>query len=306
MIPRIEEPLADAARWAHWFSSQIATLPLLKQSKRKIDEEAAHATEINLHKLAEVVIGDPLLTLRTLVQLQQRKKSETRELASITSALMMLGIQPFLRQIQALDTVESALADQPIALKWLLSRVARARKAAHYAHDWAVLRRDINAEELTVAALLYEINEILLWLFAPKLMLLMLSLRKRFPDHPIEVLQRKVFNTTDFELRDAVIEHLNLPTILKELMNPKNEANPRTRTVLLATRLARHLSRYGWQHPKLVADIEAIEQLIHLNREMLLRRLDAPYEVWPHFGLAIPPTCEQPLTDETTKGTKNP
>ncbi|BBD77301.1 HDOD domain-containing protein [Hydrogenophilus thermoluteolus] len=300
MTPRIEEPLADAASWADWFRGQIPTLPLLRQSKRKIDEEATHATEINLHQLAEVVIGDPILTLRTLVQLQQSKKGETRELTSITSALMMLGIQPFLHQIHALPTVESALADQPVALKWLLSRVARARKAAHYAHDWAVLRRDINAEEVTVAALLYEINEILLWLFAPKLMFLMLSLRKRFPDHPIEVLQRKVFNTTDLELRDAAIARFNLPTILKELMNPQNAENPRTRTVLLATRLARHLGRKGWQHPKLEADIEAIEQLVHLNRELLLRRLDAPYEVWPRFGVPVPPTSES--KDHPTKG----
>ncbi|WP_217126622.1 HDOD domain-containing protein [Hydrogenophilus thiooxidans] len=304
MSARIEEPLADAASWADWFRSQIATLPLLRQTKRKIDEAAAHAAEINIHQLAEAVIGDPLLTLRTLVQLQERKKGETRELASITSALMMIGIQPFVRQIQALPTVESILVDSTVALKWLLSRVARARKAAHYAHDWAVLRRDINAEEVTVAALLYEINEILLWLFAPKLMLLLLSLRKRFPTHPIEVLQRKVFNTTDLELRDAVIARLNLPTILKELMNPNNEENPRTRTVLLATRLARHLSRKGWEHPKLESDIEAIEQLVHLNRELLLRRLGAPYEVWPRFGVPVPPTSES--ADNSMKGTATP
>nr|BAL52915.1 hypothetical conserved protein [uncultured beta proteobacterium] len=304
MSARIEEPLADAASWADWFRSQIATLPLLRQSQRKIDEAAAHAAEINFHQLAEAVIGDPLLTLRTLVQLQERKKGETRELASITSALMMIGIQPFVRQIQALPTVESILVDSTVALKWLLSRVARARKAAHYAHDWAVLRRDINAEEVTVAALLYEINEILLWLFAPKLMLLLLSLRKRFPTHPIEVLQRKVFNTTDLELRDAVIARLNLPTILKELMNPNNEENPRTRTVLLATRLARHLSRKGWEHPKLESDIEAIEQLVHLNRELLLRRLGTPYEVWPRFGVPVSPTSES--ANNSTKGTATP
>ncbi|GAB6050481.1 hypothetical protein JCM16106_13290 [Hydrogenophilus islandicus] len=300
MIPQIEEPLPDAGAWAEFFAQQVGSLPILRQSQRKVTEMAQVAGEINIHELADIVIKDPLLTLRTLVTLQQRKKSQSRELTAITSALMMVGLQPFIAQVKSLETVEAALSNDPTALKWLLSRIVRARKAAHFAHDWSLLRRDINAEEVTIAALLFEINEMLLWLFAPKLMQLMLALRKRFPNHPIEVLQRKVFNTTDHELREAVIQRLFLPRILKELMDPANEENPRTKTVLLATRLARHLSKSGWSHPHLPEDIEAIEKLIHLNREALLRRLEVPYEFWPVFGLTPPVTGEIP--QPTAKG----
>lgn len=295
MKVRIEEPLADAAAWAAFFTDQIPLLPILRQTKRRIGELTRHANEINLHALASLVIGDPLLTLRTLVMVHQRKKSSSRDLTGINSALMMIGIAPFARQIQEMETVEAFLEDDRNALTWFLSRVARARKAAHFAHDWASLRRDIEAEEVTVAALLFEINELLLWLYAPKLMALLVALRKRFPQHPIEVLQRKVFNTTDPELRDALIVRLQLPTILKTLMDPQQQEHPRVRTVLLATRLARHVAR-GWNHPQLLQDIEAIEAHLHLNRETLLRRLGVPFELWLALGVPIPPTATQPAS----------
>jgi len=295
VVRRIDEPLADAQAWAEWFNAQITDLPLLRQTHRRIDELTRHAAEINLHELASVVLADPLLTLRTLVTVHQRKRAASRDLTGITSALMMIGIAPFTRQIGEMSTVETILADERNALTWLLSRVARARKAAHFAHDWSTLRRDIEGEEVTVAATLLEINEILLWLYAPKLMALLVALRKRFPSHPIEVLQRKVFNTTDSELREALINRLQLPTILKDLMDPTKNDNPRVRTVLLATRLARHVT-HGWNHPQLPQDIEAIEAHLHINRETLLRRLEVPYELWPTLGVPVPPTAAANVT----------
>ncbi len=289
-VQRNDEPLADAQAWAEWFNEQIPDLPLLRQTQRRIDELTRHAEEINLHELASVVLADPLLTLRTLVTVHQRKKQASRDLTGLSSALMMVGIGPFTRQIATMATVEALLADDGNALTWLLSRVARARKAAHFAHDWSMLRRDIEGEEVSVAATLFEINEILLWLYAPKLMALLVAIRKRFPNHPIEVLQHKVFNTTEQELREALINHLQLPSILKELMDPGKNDHPRVRTVLLATRLARHIS-HGWNHPQLPQDIEAIEAHLHINREALLRRLEVPYELWPTLGVPIPPTA---------------
>jgi HD-like signal output (HDOD) protein len=88
VVRRIDEPLADAQAWAEWFNAQITDLPLLRQTHRRIDELTRHAAEINLHELASVVLADPLLTLRTLVTVHQRKRAASRDLTGITSALI--------------------------------------------------------------------------------------------------------------------------------------------------------------------------------------------------------------------------
>jgi len=85
-VRRIDEPLADAQAWAEWFNAQVTDLLLLRQTHRRIDKLTSHAA-INLHELASLVLADPLLTLRTLVTVHQRKRAASRDLTGITRAL---------------------------------------------------------------------------------------------------------------------------------------------------------------------------------------------------------------------------
>ncbi len=286
-MDRLEQPLPDANAWADYFAQRLDKWPILRHSKKALLAWEGSEQEINQHELARTVLGDPLLATKLMVWAQQRRRSGSRELTTINRVLMMMGMRQFFPFVAAQTTVEEYMSDQSKSMAWLMSRIARAKKAAHYAHDWALLRRDIEVEEVSVAALLYELGEILMWLFAPRMMALLLSLRQRFPHHPVELLQRKVFNCSDKELRASLIGALVLPEILKYLMNDEHWENPRTRTVLLAVRWARRTAR-GWQHPGLVEDVVLIETLVRLNRESLLNRLGVPVELWPKFGVPIP------------------
>ncbi len=290
-MDRLEQPLPDANAWASYFAERIDQWPILRHSKKALLACEGSEQDINQHELVRTILGDPLLATKLMVWAQRRRRSNSRELTTINRVLMMMGMRQFFSLIAAQTTIEEALVDQPQALAWLMSRIARAKKAAHYAHDWALLRRDIEVEEVVVAALLFEISEILLWLHAPRLMLLLVSLRQRYPHHPIDLLQRKVFNTTDVELRAALIDTLELPETLKHLMSSDHWDHPRARTVLLAVRWARRTAK-GWEHPGLEEDIALIEQLVHLNRESLLNRLAVPPEQWPRFGVPAPVTGE--------------
>ena len=294
-MERLEHPLPDAAAWIRFFAERADKVPILRHTKRRLEELRPAAETLNAHVLSQVVLQDPLLTLRLMVTLQKRRPPDlrTRELTTIDRILLMLGIRAFYAECDRMTLVEEELADQPRELAMLLRLIARLRRAARFAREWALLRRDIEVSEVVVAALLHDITEVLMWLYAPRLMSLLIRLRRTYPAIPLEQLQRKVFNATEVEIRNGLIDALELPEILKKLLDDHLLENPRTRTVWLATRLARHLA-HGWNDPRIPADLDAIQELVHVNREILLKQLGAPEEAMARLlgpaGETTPPT----------------
>ena len=59
--------------------------------------------------------------------------------------------------------------------------MSRARHAALYAQDWAMLRHDMESDEVVIAALLRDLAEILMWCFAPEPMLKIRALMQANP-----------------------------------------------------------------------------------------------------------------------------
>ena len=275
-MPRIQHPLESLDAYVACFSQE--TIPVLRRTARELAALREKEDSVGGKQITAVVLSDPLMTLRLLSHMEKnRRQSQNHDITTIDRAVMMIGISPFFRIFDDMPTLEDQLADTPTALVGSLRVIARARRAAHYARDWAILRHDLDVEEITVAALLHDTADILCWAFAPQLTQQVYDRQRA--DHTLRsaTAQQEVFGFTAGDIQLAVAQAWHLPGLLVSLMNSANTDNPRMRTVALATALARHNAR-GWTNPAIPDDLDAIARLLRINREQLIKHLAIPLE----------------------------
>ena len=267
----IDTPYPDLDSWVAYF--EHVQPPVLRHTVQELDQLRADADRVNGRVLAGVILQDPMMTLRVLAYLEKhRRKSQNADITTIERALMMIGVDPFFREFQNLPLVEDALKPYPQALLGLLKVVSRGRKASHWAREWAVMRHDLDVDEITVATLLHDTAEILMWCFAPGLAL---KVRERqAADRALRsaTAQREIYNIDLHSLQLALVKAWHLPTLLATLMDSGHAEHPRVRNVKLAVDLARH-SANGWNDAAVPDDLAAILDLLHVGRETLLKKL---------------------------------
>lgn len=275
----IDIPYPDLDRWVAYF--EHVQPPVLRHTVQELDELRADAERVNGRVLASVILQDPMMTLRVLEYLERhRRKSQNADITTIERALMMIGVDPFFREFQNLPLVEDALKPYPQALLGLLKVVSRGRKASHWAREWAVIRHDLDVDEITVATLLHDTAEILMWCFAPSLAL---KVRERqAADRTLRsaTAQREAYNIDLHSLQLALVKAWHLPTLLATLMDSGHAEHPRVRNVKLAVDLARH-SANGWNDAAIPDDLAAVLDLLHISRETLLKKLGLDPAVFP-------------------------
>ena len=287
----LTHPLQDLETWLLFFSG--ADLPVLRHTARKLDEMREKIDRVNGRDVASVVLQDPLMTVKVLTYIQPfAGKSLRSEITTIASAVMMVGVEPFFEKFKDLITVEHMLKTEPQAMLGTLQLIRRVQRAAHYAREWAMWRQDINVEEVTIATLLHDLTEILLWCFAPKLAIDIRDLQKNDRSLRSTMAQEQVLGIQLIDLQLALCRAWHLPQLLSNLMDPALVNQPRIRNVLLATDLARH-SANGWNDAALPDDFIALEKLLHLNRDSLIERLKLTEEE----KAALPPMPLMPPPD---------
>lgn len=280
----VDVPFPDLDAWVQFYRQ--ADLPVLRHTASELDRMRENAENVNGRVLASIILQDPLMTLRVLAYIEEhRRQSQNTDITTIERALMMIGIVPFFERFQQLPLVETRLKPHPKALLGLLKVMARARRAAHWARDWALIRHDLDVEEVTVAALLHDVAELLMWCFAPNLALQVRKMQTQDRTLRSTAAQEQVFNITLNDLQLALVDAWHLPELLTVLMDRDNADHPRVRNVTLAVDLARH-SANGWDDAALPDDYKAIGELLHINQETLLRKL----------GVEVPETPPPPPT----------
>lgn len=271
-----EQFLPDVDAWLAVFAQ--SGLPVLRHSAAEIERLRQDEENTNGRVLAGVILHDPLLTLRVLAYIQEhRQERQTTDITTIDRAIMMIGITPFFRAFSDLPIVEERLAAYPQALLGLLKAIRRARRAAHWAREWAILRRDMDVDEITLATLLHDVAEMMMWLYAPKMALQSAATQRAFPNRRSVEVQEEIYGVPLYKLKMALAETWRLPALLVLLMDHRQAENPRVRNVKLAVDLARH-SFNGWIDPALPDDFKGIRELLHVNQEALLRHLDVSEE----------------------------
>lgn len=285
----LDHPLQDVDAWVLLFSNN--SLPILRQTHRRLDEMRENLDRVDARELAQIVLRDPIMAVRVLAYIQPlRGRFLQHDITTVAGAIMMSGIEPFFNRFQEMPTIEGMLkGEDPRALLGVLQVIRRVQRAADYAQDWAIWRHDINMEEVRIAALLHDLAEILILCFAPELGLQYHALRAAHPTMRSVVAQKEVlggFSIQDVQATLCRVWHL--PELLQNLMDDEHANQPRVRNVTLAVRLARHSAR-GWNDPALPDDYKDIAELLHITPEAVRQRLHVPEDEAP-----LPPTTEAP------------
>lgn len=270
----IDKPFSDVEGWVGFFRQ--AELPVLRHTAHEIERLRENAENVNGRALSAAILHDPLMTLRVLAFIEKHRRDRQKtDITTIERALMMIGIGPFFETFQNLPLVEDRLKKHPKALLGLLKVIARSRKAAFWARDWAALRHDLNADEIIVATLLHDFAEILMWCFAPQLATTVKERQTADRSLRSVVIQEEIFGVPLYQVKLALAAEWHLPELLTTLMDPTTAEQPRVRNVKLAVDLARH-SANGWDDAALPDDYKAIGDLLHVNQETTLKRIGVP------------------------------
>lgn len=285
----IDKPLPNLASWVDYYCR--VDVPVLRRTARDLALLREKEDTVSGRTIAQTVLQDPLMTLKVLALIEQRRRaSQNHDITTIERAIMMIGVTPFFRHFESLPTIEEQLSGHPHALIGVMKVIVRARRAAKWAREWAIQRHDVDVDEVTVAALLHDCAEILCWVFAPKLSLELRALLKTHNGLRSATAQEAVFGMTAHDLQLGLAHAWRLPALLTVLMDGKESANSRVRNVIYATDLARH-SANGWDDPALPDDYAQIADLLHLSVDTVKSRIgvpapDAPTET---SGAAIHP-----------------
>lgn len=268
----LDHPLPDIDSWVLLFNNN--SLPILRITKRRIEEMRANLDRVDARELAHLILQDPVMTVRVLAYIQPfRGRTLQHDITTIAGALVMSGIEPFFHRFSELFTIEDQLKDAgPAALLGVLQIIRRAQRAADYAQDWAIWRHDINMEEVRIAALLHDISEILIWCSAPRVGLAIQEQMKHHPGMRSAEAQSAVLGMTFLDIQRTLCRTWHLPELLQSLIDDDNAGLARVRNVTLAVRLARH-SAHGWDDPALPDDYVEIGRLLNLTSEAVRQHL---------------------------------
>ncbi|WP_341678297.1 HDOD domain-containing protein [Niveibacterium sp. SC-1] len=270
----LSKPFTELSSYVSYFRN--IDIPVLRRTERVLAELRRDEDIVSARQIAAAVLDDPLMALRLLAYLQRnRGRNQNHDITTIDRAIMMIGLTPFFRQFGILPTAEEHLAKHPKALIGLLKVINRAKRASVFARDFALLRHDIDVDEVTVAALLHEVAEILCWSFAPELIQQTQALQQANPGMRSALAQKATLGVAIADLQVALVREYQLPELLIALMDPANAENPRVRTVVLACDLARH-SALGWTDEALPDDFRAISTLIRTPPWMVMERVGVP------------------------------
>jgi HD-like signal output (HDOD) protein len=287
----LDRPLKDIPAWVQYFDQ--VDVPVLRRTVEELARFKEREDDLNGRELADAIMHDPLMTLKVLRYLRHHhSQRQTQEITTISHALMMVGTTPFFRHFSNLAVVEDVLKDHAAALTGLRRTMSRARHAALYAQDWAVLRHDIESDEVVIAALLRDLGEMLMWCFAPRLMMTVRALMQHDKTMRSADAQKKVFGFPGIELQLALVRAWHLPELLRTLMEEKHADRPRQKNVTLAVNLARH-SANGWDDAALPDDYADIARLLNMReeevRERILRTTLQAARSWTWYG--VPPAA---------------
>lgn len=215
--------------------------------------EETKGDALSAKELAGIASSDPFLCLRLLREAEQRRSRRLgRDTTTPLGAVMQLGVTTFREMLSnspETDTDSIGLA----------ACESRAVLASQLGALWVSARADIAPDEVTMATLLSETGELLLWSFAPELpQAAEDALANGHATRSAQAQQMTCgFRFKDLTLKCATI--WELPLLLTHLIQGVD--NVRANICRLCVDTARHLAT-GPDNPALASDLAEAKQLI--------------------------------------------
>lgn len=213
--------------------------------------------------MALVVGCDPGLTVNLL-----RKANTTphehlnHRLTNIEYAIMMYGMNRVRQLARTLPVLEQLV--KPEVLPQVRQAIGRAIHTASMAVEWGRMHRDMVPGEVYLAALLHNLGEIGLWIYAPadaaRAHALVAS-----GDMGHEEAYYLTLGYTQEALGLSLAKRWNMPALVQDALNAANALHPRVMGILLSYKLS-HLRQCGWESADAVACLSQLSQ--HINRPL--------------------------------------
>ncbi len=217
--------------------------PVLKRSLDDLSQFSDAIYDVPVRKVADVVESDPMLSLNLMMVIGRFQSSRPTQIENIEEALLMLGCVNFVKKAMTLQTVDAMLAKRPEALLGTLRAAARARRAGMFVRQWARMRNDRNESACVIAALLYEITDLLAWIHAPEKMMHFEAVVRENPKRKITLTRWMEFGFEWDELETKMLRRLKLPEMVCSLIKPTQaEESPSADLVAKAVAFSRKLA----------------------------------------------------------------
>ena len=241
--------------WVTFLEAQ--DVPVLRRTSLELEKLRPSAERISASKLAVVILRDPLMTLKLLrLANSSRRGRLSNEITSVEHAIMMLGVVPLFKHFSSLVVLEDMLAQQEQTLNSVLQVFSRALHAAYQARQWALQHQDIRVEEVYISALLHDMTNMMLWIYAPqRAQEIRATVRRERVYYGLAHEKVMGFSVADF--RTALAAAWRFPDMLAELVDCRNAGQSRAQGVLLAVSIA-HLAERGWYGTQIEATLEAM------------------------------------------------
>lgn len=253
------------------FSNFLAQkqIPVFLQTINSLSELKLLDQSIVSSDLSETILYDPLFTLQLIRHINQNpSKRRLTDITTAEHAIMMLGIEPFFN-IFGNNAVIEEQPIEPVILHSLYKIARRCFVSGMLAKFIGQKQKDMQPEELQVAALLHDIAELLLTLYFPVQSRHISLLMQMHPNERSAVIQKKVlgFPLSDIEIALCSIWHL--PPLTIELISSQHKENfplqtqteQRIKTVLVAVRYIRHSSK-SWTDPAIFDDLTELSTIL--------------------------------------------
>ncbi|MDP2879463.1 MAG: HDOD domain-containing protein [Sulfuricella sp.] len=261
--------------------------PVLRRTILDLGKLAAKMEKVSANQIADVVLRDPLMTLKVLRLVNNMSRGRlSHEITTVEHAVMMLGVGPFFNRHADLKSIEENIPPVDGALPELMRVFGRAYHAAWQARNWAIMHADMKSEEVYIGAFIYDLGEIVLWAYAPHLATQILTQSRRKKISLAEV-EKAILGFELRELQFALAEMWNLPEMFQEFMHSESATRPRILGVVMAASVARH-AESGWYGAQLTEDYEVVAGLLRLPFDetvsIIHRNAIASARHWEWYG----------------------
>lgn len=204
------------------------------------------ADSADAQQLSELLLDDPMMCLRLLADVAALRPGQSN-IETITGAVLMLGVEPFLRRYADLPVIEETLGTQPAALNEFRRLHRRALRSARFAGAFSAVRSDLDIGLIYVAAMMGSVDRLLLC--------------SKRPQHAISLADERC----DSAQAAALMASLSLPAHLTDLVAACPD---RIDTQMHRIRLAREFAwvlESGWSHPKMPSLLDELAALLGLT-----------------------------------------
>ncbi|NOY67566.1 MAG: HDOD domain-containing protein [Gammaproteobacteria bacterium] len=288
----------DLESWAD--ELMTVRMPVFSSTKKALQNLNEDDANRSVDRFCLELLFDPGSVLAILSRANKRKNSIGTKVGTVENAAMMIGINSMKALLNDSDIIDPP--GETVSEKGFMSTVARSYHTAYQAYDWAVQRGDMMPKEIFVAAFLYDIGAMMMWLYCPEKMMETHDLKwgSQVPDAEAQYV---IFGFSMEQLSRVLAERLNLPEMVTDSLNAEDARNPRALSIRLANKLV-HLSETGWYTEDITECLESIASLLdepydntvkraHRNAIEVARETEM-FEVKPSASLLPMTSCEWP------------